>query len=177
MESTEEKLLDVQQSVLQELIQACPSCDSQISLITDGEFSCPTGPDSNDVLYRARLHGTRADVCGELVSALTNWIQSSQRTTLTIQDSPLQVVQNCVVEIETFQSDLNCPLSLTTEVGGVAPPGASVASGTLTGVVVGVVGAVLVLIVVPVIIAVAVILKKRKRKGFVHLTYKINSYT
>lgn len=159
LESTEEKLLDIQRSVLQELLQRCPTCD--ISHITDGEFSCPIGPNSSDVLYRARLYGSQRDNCLELITAVTSWIQSSQAS-LQVQNSRLQVAQNCMVEIDSFQSDLDCPIP-TTEAGGVKP-GASVGSGTVIGAAAGVAGAIFLVTITVVIIAVAVILKKKKQK-------------
>ena len=159
LESTEEKLLDIQRSVFQELVQTCPTCE--ISRIADDEFSCPIGPDSNDVLYRARLYGTQPDDCLELITAVTNWIQSS-RASLQVQNSRLQVVGNCMVEIDSLQSDLDCPLP-TTEAEGVKP-GASVGSGTVIGAAAGVVGAILLVTIIVVIIAVAVIVRKKKQK-------------
>ena len=161
LESTEEKLLDIQRSVLQELLQRCPTCE--ISHIVDDEFSCPTGSDSSDVLYRARLYGSQPDNCLELITAVTNWVQSTQAS-LQVQNSHLQVAQNCMVEIDSFQSDLDCPLP-TTEAGGVKP-GANVGSGTVIGAAAGVVGAIFLITIVVVIIAVAVILKKKKQKRF-----------
>lgn len=137
----------------------CPSCE--ISHVANDEFSCPIGPDSDDVLYRARLYGTQSDNCLELITALTSWVQSS-RATLQVQNSRLRVTENCMVEIDSLQSDLDCPLP-TTEAGGVKP-GASVGSGTVIGAAAGVVGAILLLTVIVVIIAVAIILKKKKQK-------------
>ena len=159
LESTEEKLLDIQRSVFQELVQICPTCE--ISHIADGEFSCPIGSDLNDVLYRAQLYGTQPDNCLVLITAVTNWVQSSQAS-LQVQNSRLQVAGNCVVEIDSLQSDLDCPLP-TTEAGGVKP-GASVESGTVIGAAAGVVGAILLVTIIVVIIAVAVIVKKKKQK-------------
>ena len=161
MESTEEKLLDIEQSVLQELSQTCPTCASQISHIAEGEFSCPNGPDSSDILYRARLYSTQSDDCEELSTAVTNWVQSSQ-VALLVQNSRLRVAQNCMVEIDSFQSDLDCPLP-TTEAGGVESR-ASVGSATIIGAAAGVVGGIFLLTVVVVIIAVAVILKKKRKR-------------
>lgn len=159
MESTEEKFLDIQRSIFQEVVQVCPSCE--ISHIANDEFSCPIGPNSDDVLYRARLYGTWPDNCLELTTALTNWVQSS-RATLQVQNSRLLVTGNCMVEIDSLQSDLDCPLP-TTEAGGVEP-GASVGSGTVIGAAAGVVGAILLLTIIVVIIAIAIILKKKKQK-------------
>ena len=159
MESTEEKLRDIQRSVLQEIVQTCPSCE--ISRIANDEFSCPIGPDSDDVLYRARIYGTQPDNCLELITAVTNWVQSP-RASLQVQNSRLQVTGNCVVEIDSLQSDLDCPLP-TTEAEGVKP-GASAESGTVIGAAAGVVGTILLLTVIVVIIAVAIIFKKKKQK-------------
>ena len=166
MESTEEKLLEIQQSVFQEVLQRCPSCE--ISHIDDDEFSCPIGPDSDDILYRAHLYGirTQPDNCLELLTAVTDWVQSS-RASLQVQSSQLLVAGNCMVEIESLQSDLDCPLPTTAAEG--VKPGASVGSGTVIGAAAGVVGAILLVTVIVIIIAVVIILKKKKQKRCEHI--------
>jgi hypothetical protein len=67
-----------------------------------------------------------------------------------------------MVEIDSLQSDLDCPLP-TTEAEGVKA-GGSVGSGTVIGAAAGVVGAILLLTIIVIIVAVAVIFKKKKQK-------------
>lgn len=166
LESTEEKLMEIEQSILEGILQTCPSCDSQLNHIQDGEFSCPNGADARDVLYRATLFGNEPESCEELLMAVTNWIQSSQApSTFQSGSLSLQVVQTCAVEIDSFQSELDCQPVPTTEVGEVKTSASSsdslvVVGGAVAGVAVGIV----VLALLVIIIAVVVIVKKKKQK-------------
>ena len=153
--------MDIEHSVISALILVCPACESQINHIQDGEFSCPSGADSSDVLYRATIIGNQPDTCDELVTIITNWVQSSQAS-LSVQSSRLQVAHNCIVEIESFGSKLDC-LIPTTEVGGVLTE-ASSGSFTVIGAAAGVAGGILLISVLVIIIAVFVIVKKKKKK-------------
>ena len=165
LDSTDEKLIEIQQSVTTEVWKTCPTCDSHISYIQDGEFSCPSGADSKDVLYRATLFGNMP-VCDELVVIVNEWVQSSQAS-LNVQSSLLQVVQNCVVEIESFESELDCPVPTTEEGVGLR---ASSDTLTVVGVAVGIVGGIILISSVVLIIAILVIIKKKKHKRLVYST-------
>ena len=162
LDSTEEKLSDIKQSVMEGVLQTCPTCDAQISHIQDGEFSCPSGVDSTNILYRGVLFGSKPNVCDELVTTLTQWIESPQAS-LRVQSGSLKVAQNCLVEIDSFASRLDCFVP-TTEVGGVSASGASTGNFTVIGAAAGVtVGLVLITLLV-VIIAVIIIVKKKRQK-------------
>lgn len=162
LDSTDDKLVEIQQSVIAEVWKTCPTCDSHISFIHDGEFSCPGGEDSNNVLYRAILFGNKP-VCDELVVIVNEWVQSSQAS-LNVQNSLLQVAQNCMVEIESFESELDCPVP-TTEVGGALRANSDTL--TVVGAAAGIVGGILLISVVVIVIAVLVIIKKKKQKRLV----------
>lgn len=160
LDSTDEKLVEIQQSVIAEVWKTCPTCDSHISHIQDGEFSCPGGSDSSNVLYRAILFGNMP-VCDDLAVTVKEWVQSPQAS-LNVQSNLLQVAQNCMVEIDSFESKLDCPVP-TTEVGSVLT---EASSGTLTavGTAAGIVGGILLISIVVLVIAVLVIVKKKKQK-------------
>lgn len=169
LDSRDEKLAEIQQSVTTEVWKTCPTCDSHISYIQNGEFSCPGGADSNNVLYRAILFGNMP-VCDELVVIVNEWIQSSQAS-LNVQSSRLQVIKNCMVEIESFESELDCPVP-TTEEGGALR--ASSNNLTVVGAVAGIVGGIILISVVVLVIAILVIIKKKKQKRLVYNYYSIN---
>ena len=161
LDSTEEKLSDIQQSVMEGVQQTCPTCDAQISHIQEGEFSCPSGEDSPNILYRAILFGNEPNVCNELVATVTNWIQSPQAS-LQVQSGSLQVSQNCLVEIDSFESELDCFIP-TTEVGGLAG-GANTGNLTVIGAAAGVSVGLLLIVLVVIIVAIVIIVKRKKQK-------------
>lgn len=165
--------MDVQQSILEELEQLCSTCDSQISYIQDGEFTCPNGDDSANVLYRAVLFGKQPNDCDELVATVTNWVETAEAS-LHVQSSLLQVADNCMVRIDSFGSDLNCFVP-TTEVGGLGTE-ANTGSGSVTaiGAAAGIAGGLILVTVLVIIVAIVIIAKKKKQKRFDNL--KVNHY-
>ena len=164
LNSTNDKLMDIQQTVVEEVQQVCTLCNLQVGQIQDGEFSCPSGADSRDVLYRARLRSTPPNNCIAVVTTVASWVQSSE-TSLQVQGSRLSVAQNCILEIDSFDSELECPVPTTQGGGGVSEANSS--SSTVIGGAAGAVGVIILLTVLVVIIAIVIIVKKKTRKRLV----------
>ena len=166
LQATEGKLLEIRQNILEGIQQTCRSCDLETSEIQDGEFSCPNGADSSDVLYRAKLISSGLGSCDEMLTAVTNWIQSSSQASLMFQSGNLLVAQNCAVEIDSFQSELDCPVPTlpTTDVGGVRTAASNNSLPVIGGVAGVAVGIVIIALLVIVIAAVVIVRKKRQKR-------------
>ena len=75
-DDTKLKLGEIQQSLAAVLNTQC-QCDLTTSHISQGEFSCRTGP-VDTITYRARLSGTASRSASDLASLVREWVAGGE---------------------------------------------------------------------------------------------------
>ena len=97
--------------------------------ISNHVFHCTD--DDRVVLFRAELSGTFN--CTDAITHVEDWVQSGQASVV-IRNSRIEVNPNCVVEIQTFSSPLDCMESTTSADSNLNT--AATVTGTVGGVLV-----------------------------------------
>ena len=153
--STNEKLEDITNAVIEELTASCAECGITDDIIDKQSFACfPESP--TYVTYRARLEGTSETDSGSLISLIEEWVRGG--TSIIVTGVLMTVDSECSVAISSL-SEGECSTttdSITTTTNTTLP--------TIIG---GVVASLLIIALSVVIIVVSLVIKRR-RKASVH---------
>ena len=167
-----DNLINVRNGLAEELEHLCPTCDLSIANIKDDEFSCRGGL-TKQIIYRARIVGTDTYSAPGLVSLMQSWVGSGMASIM-VQSSRLHLDPTCDASLDTLKAP-DCkvvffveptdptqkPSILSPVTGQSGSGGASV--GTIGGIVVGGVTAVLLGILIIVLIAVVTMWKAKSK--------------
>ena len=151
--STNEKLEDITDAVIEELTASCAECGITDDIIDKQSFACfPESP--THVTYRARLEGTSETDSGSLISLIEEWVSGG--TSIIVTGVLMTVDSECSVAISSL-SEGEC--STTTD--------STTTNTTLPTTIGGVVASLLIIALSVVIIVVSLVIKRR-RKASVH---------
>ena len=155
MSSTNEKLEDVTNAVIEEMTASCAECGVTNDIIDKQSFACfPESP--THVTYRARLEGTSETDSGSLISLIEEWVSGG--ASIIVTGVLMRVDSECPVAISSL-SEEEC--SFTTD-GTMATN-----DNTLPTIIGGVVAAIFI-IALSVVIIVVCLIRKGHRKTSVH---------
>ena len=153
--STNEKLEDITNAVIEELTASCAECGITDDIIDKQSFACfPESP--TYVTYRARLEGTSETDSGSLISLIEEWVRGG--TSIIVTGVLMTVDSECSVAISSLSEGVCSTTtdSITTTTNTTLP--------TIIG---GVVASLLIIALSVVIIVVSLVIKRR-RKASVH---------
>ena len=172
MASTNEKLEDISNAVLEELTASCADCGITSDIIDRQSFACfPESP--TYVTYRARLEGTSETDSGSLISLIEKWV--SGRASIIVTGVLMTMDSECSVAISSLSEGECSPTQPPTI--DTKPPTIDNTTDTQTdqtstdntaAIIGGVVAVVIVLIItiaITVIVIVIVILVMKNRRG------------
>ena len=162
--STEQKLKDITNAVLEELTVSCTDCGIASDIIDKQSFVCfPESP--THVTYRARLEGTSETDSGSLISRIEKWTSDGSRIIVT--GVLMTVDSECLVAISSLsEGECQPPPTIPTPSSSMITTDstASSSSSNTASIIAGVVVAVfsIVAIIVAIVVIVALILKHRR---------------
>ena len=148
MASTDQKLEDITNAVLEELTGSCAECGITNDIIDRQSFVCYSESPTH-VTYRARLGGTSETDSGSLISLIEDWVSSG--TGIIVTGVLMIVDSECSVAISSLTEG---------ECSSITTTSKSQSSSDNTAAIIGGVVAVLLIIAITVIV-VALILKHR----------------
>ena len=113
-DDTDQKLSDIKQFLAEVLDPQC-TCNLTMSHISQGEFSCRTGP-ADSVTFRARISGTSSRSASDMASLIRTWVQGGDAS-IKVGASRLHLDPTCDASLENIH-DLDCmekPTEKTTQ--------------------------------------------------------------
>ena len=141
------------QAIISNVVRLC-GCTLTEDQITERGFQCfPSSPQA--VTYRARLHGTGDATVPDLLQYIEDWIQEG--ATISVQFQRYSVDTTCDVGVNSF-TESECKVDSAS---------GSDNTGTIVGVVVGVL--LVLVIITAVIVLIMLILVRRKRQASLNL--------
>ena len=171
MQSTdrEKKLVDITNTVMEEMTRLCTECDITSDNIKNSSLACFL-QSPKYVTYRARLEGTSETDSGRLISLIEEWVSSGRNITvagvLMTVDTECSVVISSLVEEECSQTHTSTMYTNTPSTDMyVSVTKNTTAESTSYGVIIGaVVGGVLTVSFITVAITVVALVKNYRRK-------------
>ena len=119
-DDTDQKLSGIKQLLTTFLDTQC-KCDLTMSHISQGEFSCRTGP-VDSVTFRARISGTSSRSASDLASLIRTWVQSGEAS-VKVGASRLHLDPTCDASLDNIHA-LDCgekPTEKPTETSTTKP--------------------------------------------------------
>ena len=77
-------------------------CDLTMSHISQGEFSCRTGP-ADSIIFRARIRGTSSRSASDLASLIRTWVQSGEAS-IKVGTSRFHLDPTCDASLENIHA-------------------------------------------------------------------------
>ena len=164
--STEQKLEDITNAVLEELTASCAECGISSDIIDEQSFSCfPESP--THVTFRARLGGSSETDSGSLISLLESWVSGGATIIVTAVlmtvDAECSVAISSLSEGECVPETVTQPPDTTASSETTSDGSTSLSSTDNTAAIIGEVVAVVFIIALTVLI-VALVLRSRCRE-------------
>ena len=97
----EQKLSQIRQSLMATLTSQC-NCNVTTSHISQGEFSCRTGP-TDTVTYRARVSGTSSRSASDMVELIRSWAQGGDAS-IKVGGSRFQLDPTCDATLDNIHA-------------------------------------------------------------------------
>ena len=157
--STEQKLEDITNAVLEELTESCAECGISSDIIDRQSFSCfPESP--THVTFRARLAGSSETDSGSLISLLESWVNGG--ATIIVTGVLMTVDAECSVAISSL-SEGECSMNTTQPPDTTASSDTSQSSTDNTAAIIGGV-VVAVVLIIALTVLIVLVLRSRRRE-------------
>ena len=115
--STEMKLEDISNAVLEELAASCAECGITSDIIDKQSFAC-FRESPKYVTYRARLSGTSETDSGSLISLIEEWV-SGGRASIIVTGVLMTVDSECSVAISSLSEGECSPIVIQTPTSSI----------------------------------------------------------
>ena len=162
--STEKKLEDITNAVLEHLTDSCAGCGITSDIIDRQSFACFSESPTH-VTYRARLEGTSETDSDSLISLVEKWVFSSEASII-VTGVLMTVDSKCSVAVSSLSEGECFPLITDSTIDTEGPSSTDQTSSDSVAVIGGVVAVVIVLIIaITIIVIVIVVLVMKNRRG------------
>ena len=156
--STENKLEDISNAVLQKLTASCAECGVTSDIIDRQSFACsPESPTS--VIHCARLEGTSEIDSSSLISLIEEWV--SDGPSIIVTGVRMAVDSECSVAISSLSEGECSPIITDPTMDTKGPSSTDQTSSDNTAAIIGGVVAVVLIITIGIIVIIVVVLKNR----------------
>ena len=104
-DDTEEKIIDIIDSLIEQVNKDCATCSLTAQEITDTRFACPEN-NPKAVLFQATIMGDNTFNCNSSFLALKQW--ASDAPSITVNSNALKVDSNCDIEVNDGKNPPKC---------------------------------------------------------------------